>query len=124
MAGKCAVHRLSAVGRTGIVSTVARGRLPVASSSLSHPLHRLRSALFPLVRVPAWKRCAVNVVVLQGRLSRPAEERVLGSGSRLVALEVTIPRPGERADTVPVSWIDPPPRSEEHTSELQSLAYL
>jgi single-strand DNA-binding protein len=51
----------------------------------------------------------VNVVVLQGRLSRPAEERVLGSGSRLVALEVTIPRPGERADTVPVSWIDPPP---------------
>jgi single-strand DNA-binding protein len=51
----------------------------------------------------------MNVVVLQGRLSRPAEERVLGSGSRLVALEVTVPRPGERADTVPVSWVDPPP---------------
>lgn len=51
----------------------------------------------------------MNVVVLRGRLSRPAEERVLGSGSRLVALEVTVPRPGERADTVPVSWIDPPP---------------
>lgn len=51
----------------------------------------------------------MNVVVLRGRLSRPAEERVLRSGSRLVSLEVTVPRPQQRADTVPVSWIDPPP---------------
>lgn len=51
----------------------------------------------------------MNVVVLRGRLSRAVEERVLGSGTRLVSLEVTVPRPGERADTVPVSWTDPPP---------------
>lgn len=51
----------------------------------------------------------MNVVVLRGRLSRAAEERVLGSGTRLVSLEVTVRRPGERAESVPVSWFDPPP---------------
>lgn len=51
----------------------------------------------------------MNVVVVRGRLSRPAVEKVLASGNRLVALEVTVPRPGERADTVPVVWIDAPP---------------
>jgi single-strand DNA-binding protein len=51
----------------------------------------------------------VNLVVVRGRLSRPAVERVLASGDRLVNLEVTVPRPGGRADTVPVVWIDAPP---------------
>ena len=50
----------------------------------------------------------MNVVVLRGRLSRPAEERVLPSESRLVTLEVTVLRPGERSDTVPVAWMDAP----------------
>jgi single-strand DNA-binding protein len=51
----------------------------------------------------------MNVVVLRGRLSRPAEERELRSGTRLLTLEVTVRRPGEKADSVPVSWFDPPP---------------
>ncbi|HEX2039566.1 MAG TPA: hypothetical protein VHF47_07520 [Acidimicrobiales bacterium] len=51
----------------------------------------------------------MNVVVLRGMLSRPAEERVLGSGTRLVSLEVRVRRPGEKADSVPVAWFDPPP---------------
>ena len=50
----------------------------------------------------------MNVVALAGRLSRPAEEKVLGSGDRLVALEVTVPREGERAETVPVVWFGAP----------------
>ena len=44
----------------------------------------------------------MNVVALVGRLARPAEERVLPSGDRLVAYEVTVLREGERAETVPV----------------------
>jgi single-strand DNA-binding protein len=50
----------------------------------------------------------VNVVVIRGRLSRPPEEKVLESGTRLVSFEVTVPRAEERAETVPVAWMDAP----------------
>jgi single-strand DNA-binding protein len=52
--------------------------------------------------------CAWNVVVVAGRLSRPAEQRVLPSGERLVAVQVTVDRTGHRAETVPVVWFDAP----------------
>lgn len=52
--------------------------------------------------------CAWNVVVIAGRLSRPAEQRVLPSGERLVAVQVTVDRTDERAETVPVVWFDAP----------------
>jgi single-strand DNA-binding protein len=58
--------------------------------------------------------CACNVVVVAGRLSRPAEQRVLPSGERLVAIQVTVDRAESRdnaagrAETVPVVWFDPP----------------
>jgi single-strand DNA-binding protein len=50
----------------------------------------------------------MNVVGLNGRLTRPPEERVLPSGARVVGLEMSVARPGERADSVPVAWLDPP----------------
>ena len=52
----------------------------------------------------------LNVVAIRGRLSRPAEERVLPStGDRLVGLELTVKRDGaDRAESVPVVWHDPP----------------
>jgi hypothetical protein len=50
-----------------------------------------------------------NVVALRGRLSRPAELRVLPTGSTLVGLEVTTRRGDDvKADTVPVVWHDAP----------------
>ena len=50
-----------------------------------------------------------NVVALRGRLSRPAELRVLPTGSTLVGLEVTTRRSDDvKADTVPVVWHDAP----------------
>jgi single-strand DNA-binding protein len=49
----------------------------------------------------------MNVVALAGKLSRPAIERVLQSGDRLVHLEVTVPGPAGN-ETVPVVWPDPP----------------
>ncbi|MGH9283532.1 MAG: single-stranded DNA-binding protein [Acidimicrobiales bacterium] len=49
-----------------------------------------------------------NVVVLQGRLTRPAALRSLPSGDQLVALEVSIPREGHRAESAPVVWPDAP----------------
>jgi single-strand DNA-binding protein len=57
------------------------------------------------------------VVVLKGRLSRPAELRVLPSGDRLVALELSIPGAGTRAagprtESVPVVWHDAPAAAE------------
>jgi single-strand DNA-binding protein len=61
----------------------------------------------------------MNVVVLRGRLARPAEQRVLPSGERLVAYEVTIPRPGERAETVPVVWLKAPARAAELDTDEQ-----
>ena len=52
----------------------------------------------------------LNVVAIRGRLSRPAEERVLPtSGDRLVGYEVTVRREGAtRAESVPVVWHEPP----------------
>ena len=55
-----------------------------------------------------------NVVVLIGRLARPAETRELPSGDRLVAYEVTVDRPGERAETVPVVWFGAPSSACDH----------
>ncbi|MDQ3570197.1 MAG: single-stranded DNA-binding protein [Actinomycetota bacterium] len=50
----------------------------------------------------------MNVVLLKGRLSRPAELRVLPSGDRLVALELSVTRPGLKTESVPVVWHDAP----------------
>lgn len=53
----------------------------------------------------------LNVVALRGVLSRPAEERTLPSGARLLLHQVTVDRPDGPADSVPVVWIDPPART-------------
>lgn len=50
----------------------------------------------------------INLVALEGRLARPAAERLLPSGSRLLSLEVTVPRPDGPAETVPVAWFEAP----------------
>ena len=55
----------------------------------------------------------MNVVIIQGRLSRPAEERVLPSGDRLVQLELTIARSSEKAESAPVVWFDAPASARE-----------
>ena len=55
-----------------------------------------------------------NVVVVKGSLARPASDRVLPSGDRLVTLDVTVPgavkpdgTPG-RAESVPAAWFAAP----------------
>src|SRR3954469_12101602 len=55
----------------------------------------------------------MNVVIIQGRLSRPAEERCLPSGDRLVQLDLTITRVGEKAESAPVVWFDAPASARE-----------
>jgi single-strand DNA-binding protein len=52
----------------------------------------------------------VNVAVVQGCLSSAPVERVLPSGDRMVSLEVSVPRrgPGQKGETVPVAWPNPP----------------
>jgi single-strand DNA-binding protein len=49
----------------------------------------------------------MNVVALVGRLSRPPEERVLDSGTRLMSMQVTVPGADGKGETVPVAWFDP-----------------
>jgi single-strand DNA-binding protein len=62
-----------------------------------------------------------NVVVLIGRLARPAETRELPSGDRMVAYEVTVDRPGERAETVPVVWMGAPASASDHDVDERML---
>jgi single-strand DNA-binding protein len=50
----------------------------------------------------------INLAVLTGHLSRPPEEVPLTSGDVLVRYELTVPRPDERAETVPVVAVSPP----------------
>lgn len=58
----------------------------------------------------------MNVVMVQGTLSRAPELRVLPSGDRLVAYEVTVRAEGQKAESVPVVWFDAPSRSAELAS--------
>ncbi len=50
----------------------------------------------------------LNEAVVAGRLSRPAGQRVLPSGTTVVGLEVTVAVEGGRGETVPVTWPDAP----------------
>ncbi|HZT65978.1 MAG TPA: single-stranded DNA-binding protein [Acidimicrobiales bacterium] len=50
----------------------------------------------------------MNVVALMGRLSRPPEETVLDSGTRLMSLQLTVEGAGAPAETVPIVWFDAP----------------
>ncbi|MDA8062167.1 MAG: single-stranded DNA-binding protein [Actinomycetota bacterium] len=50
----------------------------------------------------------VNMAVVSGCLSRPAERRVLPSGSVVVSLEITVRPDTGPAETVPVAWGDAP----------------
>lgn len=61
---------------------------------------------------PSGAGTGLNVVMLKGRLSRPAELRVLPSGDRLVALELSVARPGAKTESVPVVWHDAPAMAE------------
>ncbi len=55
-----------------------------------------------------------NIVVVIGRLARPAEARDLPSGDRMVGYEITVDREGERAETVPVVWFGAPASAIDH----------
>ena len=50
----------------------------------------------------------LNVAVIRGRLSRPAEMRLLPSGSKVVQLEVSVRHDDGPTDNVPVACYDPP----------------
>jgi single-strand DNA-binding protein len=64
---------------------------------------------------------SLNVVVAVGRLTRPAELRVLPSGDRLVTMELTVPRDEGRAESVPVSWFAAPARAADLDVDEQVL---
>src|SRR5690606_35463661 len=58
---------------------------------------------------PADRRNVVmNVVIIEGTLSRDPEARTLASGSTLLACEVTVRDPAQPTETVPTAWFDPP----------------
>ena len=50
----------------------------------------------------------MNVSIVRGTLSRPPDSRVLASGTTIVSYDVTIRPDDGPAETVPVSWFDPP----------------
>jgi len=53
----------------------------------------------------------VNIVVLIGTVSREPELRDLASGERVLSFDLTASGAGERSDTVPVAWLDPPTKA-------------
>jgi len=64
---------------------------------------------------------ATNVVILIGRLARPAQLRLLPSGDSIAEYQLTVPRPGERADSVPVVWETPPASATDHDTDTELL---
>jgi single-strand DNA-binding protein len=61
----------------------------------------------------------MNLVALIGRLARPAEERTLPSGDRMVSYQLTVPRPDARAETVPVVWFEAPAHAVDHDVDAE-----
>lgn len=55
----------------------------------------------------------MNIVIIEGTLSRAPAVRDLPSGDRLVAYEVTVRSDGAPAESVPVVWLSPPARATE-----------
>jgi single-strand DNA-binding protein len=53
----------------------------------------------------------MNVCILQGRLTRPPEQRAVGSGRSVVTYELAVDRPDGGTETVPVVWDDAPARA-------------
>ncbi|CAB4694455.1 unannotated protein [freshwater metagenome] len=53
----------------------------------------------------------MNIVVLQGVLSRTPDRRELASGSVLLQFDLTTPT-STGAASVPVAWFDPPPSAQ------------
>ncbi len=53
----------------------------------------------------------MNVCILQGRLTRPPEHRVVGDGRSVVTYELAVDRPEGPTETVPVVWDDAPARA-------------
>lgn len=53
----------------------------------------------------------MNIVIIQGVLSRAPEARELPSGDRLAQFEVTVRLPGQPTASVPVALFDPPDRA-------------
>jgi len=56
--------------------------------------------------------CPLNLVVLWGVLSSPPQARELPSGSVVTTFQVTVRSDDGPADTVAVSWWDPPARAD------------
>lgn len=50
----------------------------------------------------------MNVVMLQGTLSRDPESRTLASGTHLLSCDLTVRDPDRATETVPIAWFDPP----------------
>lgn len=55
----------------------------------------------------------MNVSIIQGILSRPPEVRETAAGAVIVSYDVTVHRGDGPAETVPVSWFDPPPAAQK-----------
>ena len=60
-----------------------------------------------------------NVVVLVGRLARPVQLRQLPSGDVLAEYQLTVPRAGQKAESVPVVWEQPPASATDHAPEAE-----
>jgi single-strand DNA-binding protein len=54
---------------------------------------------------------SMNVVIVQGVLSRAPELRELPSGDRVGQFEVTVRMPDRPTASIPVAWADPPARA-------------
>jgi single-strand DNA-binding protein len=61
---------------------------------------------------------SLNLCVVRGECSAPAEVRLLASGARLASLSVRVRAPGGPATSVPVVVWDPPPRTEDALRNL------
>ena len=62
-----------------------------------------------------------NIVVLVGRLARPVQLRQLPSGDVVAEYQLTVPRPGDRAESVPVVWEKPPASATDHGPDAEMV---
>lgn len=75
------------------------------TATTSTPARRVRDSVAPTVPE------GTNLTILRGTIRRDPVERVLPSEAIVLQLDLAVRVPGCRAESVPVSWFDPPASS-------------
>lgn len=93
-------------------TTTKKPKAPIQSPTAAEPATaELAEPLF-----------ACNHALIVGELVTEPELRTLTGGTKMLSFSLTVRRPGERTTSVPLTWFDPPKRTESWKLGMRLVA--